>query len=100
MRHADGDSLSLCDRCGDDLFEAGIGWRGGPILERRIVIPPALLAWNNGTVQQLIRQIKQDQDHTQLPLLADALEEAGWTGPNLLKRLRAGDVRLIDLLPG
>ncbi len=52
------------------------------------------LGWNNGTVTAIARQIWSDafyiQDPSLLPLLADALEEAGYTNQDILSLLRKG----------
>ena len=38
---------------------------------------PAWLTWNNGTVRQLARRIRETGETVLMPILADALEEAG-----------------------
>jgi hypothetical protein len=42
------------------------------------------LTWNNGTVRQLARRIRETSETVLLPVLADALEEAGCTDATLL----------------
>jgi hypothetical protein len=42
-----------------------------------IAVSKAVLSWREGTVVKLARSIDQTQDWSQLPILADALEEAG-----------------------
>jgi hypothetical protein len=42
-----------------------------------LTVGKAVLAWQEGTVVKLARSIDQKQDWSQLPILADALEEAG-----------------------
>jgi hypothetical protein len=49
---------------------------------------PAWLAWNNGTVRQLAQRIRATGEGDLLPVLADALEEAGCTERALLERCR------------
>lgn len=61
-------------------------------------IPPTVLTWNNGAVGKAIRAIQQMRDWSQLPLLADMLEEAGYTGRNLLTRLRQQDASVLSYL--
>src|SRR6185437_6183983 len=54
----------------------------------RPTLPPAAFTWGNGTVPRLAQAI-EDQDRSQdLPILADALEEAGCTDPDILGHLR------------
>jgi hypothetical protein len=49
---------------------------------------PAWLTWNNGTVRQLAQHICTKGEFTLLPILADALDEAGCTETALLGRCR------------
>lgn len=51
-------------------------------------VDPAWLAWNNGTVRQLAGRIRETGEYVLLPVLADALEEAGCTDPALLAKCR------------
>lgn len=46
------------------------------------------LAWEGGTVVKLARGISDDRDFQRLPILADALEEAGGADQELLARVR------------
>jgi hypothetical protein len=49
------------------------------------------LAFNNHTVRDLVRSIR-DHEHTDaFPILADALQEAGCTNADLLVSCRTGD---------
>jgi anti-anti-sigma factor len=73
---------------------------GGPGLP-----DPAWLAWNGGTVGRLTRAIRDERAFDRLPLLADALEEAGCTDPDLLGHCRwpgshGGDCWVVGLLSG
>ena len=52
---------------------------------------PAWLAWNGGTVRQLARRIRETGETVLLPVLADALEEAGCTDAALLDHFRRPD---------
>jgi hypothetical protein len=68
-------------------------------------LDPAWLAWEGGTVCKLAEGIYQDQAFDRLPVLADALEEAGCTDESLLSHLRGGGPHArgcwaIDLLLG
>lgn len=51
-------------------------------------IDPAWLAWNNGAVRRIARTIAAEGCFDQLPVLADALEEAGCTDESLLRHCR------------
>jgi hypothetical protein len=53
-------------------------------------VNPAWLAWNGGTVRKLAQAIHEQSRFTDLPILADALEEAGCTAPALLAHARGG----------
>jgi hypothetical protein len=72
---------------GDVLGVPGLLWlRLGPA----VVIDPGWLHWNDGAVARLSRQIGDGRDHAALPVLADALEEAGCTDADLLRHCRSG----------
>jgi hypothetical protein len=63
------------------------------------------LAWNDGTIPKLAQAIYDDRAFDGLPMLADALEEAGCTNADILNHCRqpGEHVRgcwLIDLLTG
>ncbi len=54
---------------------------------------PAWLAWNGGTIVQLAQAAYNDREMLHgflkgVPLLADALEDAGCTEPSILQHLR------------
>ncbi len=51
-------------------------------------IDPAWLAWNEGVVAKIARTIYQEQTFNQLPVLADALEDAGCDEAEILNHLR------------
>jgi hypothetical protein len=51
-------------------------------------VEPAWLAWNGGTAAKLARSIYDDRAFDRLPLLADALEDAGCTDAAILGHLR------------
>jgi hypothetical protein len=51
-------------------------------------VAPALLAWQDGCVTRLARSIYRARTFDRLPILADALEEAGCTEASLLGHLR------------
>jgi hypothetical protein len=51
-------------------------------------IEPALLAWNDGAIPRLARAIYDERAFDRLPILADALEEAGCTDADILSHCR------------
>jgi uncharacterized protein YjbI with pentapeptide repeats len=53
-------------------------------------VDPRWLAWNNGAVGGLARTIDAEADFSLLPVLADALEEAGCTERAILDHCRSG----------
>jgi hypothetical protein len=76
--------------------DADRGLRGQAALLREIVgnpfqtwpSNPAWLRWQDGTVPMLARAIYSDHAFKRLPVLADALEDAGCTDAELLGHLR------------
>ncbi len=72
-------------------------------LFRPVVIDPAWLAWSDATVVRLARGIYDEGAFEQMPILGDALEEAGCADAIILDHCRQADghVRgcwLLDLL--
>jgi hypothetical protein len=72
---------------------------------RPVTLDPAWLAWNDGTIQKLAQAIYDDRAFDRLPVLADALEEAGCDNAEILNHCRqlGEHVRgcwLVDLLLG
>ncbi|MFO0879798.1 MAG: hypothetical protein U0840_20820 [Gemmataceae bacterium] len=68
-----------------------------------VKVDPAWLAWEGGIVPRLARGIAADGDFGSLPVLGDALEEAGCADPVILGHCRSakGDIPwswLVDLL--
>jgi hypothetical protein len=65
-----------------------------PTLWRLMKDPPvvdtAWLKWNGGTVKRLARSIDKEKSWSDLPILADALEDTGCSEPFLLDHLRQG----------
>jgi hypothetical protein len=55
---------------------------------RPVVLDPAWVTWKNGTLPDLARAIYDDRSFDQLPILADALEEAGCTNADILNHCR------------
>lgn len=83
-----------------EFLEHVRSWMGdeGPRL-----LDPRWLSWNGGVVRKLAQAIVAEQDWDRLPILADALEEAGCSNPELLEHCRAGEPHgeccwIIDIL--
>jgi hypothetical protein len=77
----------------------------GPLPFRPVTIAPAVLAWDVGTVGRIAEGIYDERASDRLPVLADALEEAGCTDGDLLGHLRgpgphARGCWAVDLLLG
>jgi hypothetical protein len=80
-----------------DLF--GNPFRPAPSLA------PAVLAWDKGTVPKLAAAIYEERVFDRLPILADALEDAGCTDAEVLTHCRSGGVHVrgcwvVDLVLG
>ena len=70
-----------------------------------VYLHPDWLAWNNGTVGQLAETIYEERRYQDLPVLADALEEAGCDDTEILDHLRGPGVHargcwVLDLARG
>jgi hypothetical protein len=77
----------------------------GSPFRSRPAVAPAWLAWDGGTVPRLARAAYDERAFERLPVLADALEEAGCTDADLLGHLRAARPHargcwVLDLLLG
>lgn len=89
------DETNACCWLLRDIF----GDRGYPVTINR-----ALLAWNGGTIPKLAHSIYEERRFEDLPILADALEEAGCTDQDILghcRQQKANHVRgcwVVDLL--
>jgi hypothetical protein len=59
----------------------------------------AVLAWNGGTVVKLAQSIYDDRAFDRLPILADALEEAGCTDQDILQHCRLPGVHVRGCWP-
>jgi hypothetical protein len=53
-----------------------------------LTVDPCLLGWNNGAVGRMAQAIYADRTFADLPILADALEEAGCEDRRLLDHCR------------
>jgi hypothetical protein len=68
-------------------------------------IPKAWLTWNDAIVPKIASEIYQDKTWSSMPILADALEDAGCDNVEILQHLREGGVHIrgcwaIDALMG
>jgi hypothetical protein len=61
---------------------------------RPVTVGPSWLSWNQGTVPRLARAIYAEQRFGDLPVLADALEEAGCDDREVLAHCREGGEHL------
>jgi hypothetical protein len=85
---------------GYEAYPVGILWElsiqadllrdifGNPF--RRVTVQPSWVQWKDGTVLHLARSIYEDRRFEDLPILADALEEAGCTDLDILGHCRSG----------
>jgi len=60
----------------------------GPLLFRAVSIDPGWLAWGEGRVPRLAQAIYEERCWEDLPVLADALEDAGCDNQDILSHLR------------
>ncbi len=57
---------------------------------RPVAIDPAWLAWNGGLVRKLAQSVYDERAFGRLPVLADALEDAGCADADILSHCRSG----------
>jgi hypothetical protein len=62
----------------------------GPLPFRSVNVQLSWVQWKDGAVLHLARSIYEDRKFEDLPILADALEESGCTGPDILGHCRSG----------
>ena len=60
----------------------------GPLPFRPVAIDPAALCWYGGSVVRLARRVYEERKFEWLPVLADALEEAGCQDKDILRHCR------------
>ncbi len=68
-------------------------------------LPLVVLAWNNSTAARIAQAIYEERAFDRLPVLADALEEAGCTDPDILSHCRSAGPHVrgcwvVDLILG
>src|SRR5262249_11881024 len=66
-----------------------LGDVAGHLLRPRLRLDPAWLAWEDGTVGRLARVVYDERRFDLLPILADALLDAGCSEPALVDHLRS-----------
>lgn len=89
----------------EEAFYSGLEWAAraaGPAARLRLlrdifgnpfrppVVRPAWLAWNDGTVRKLAAAVYENRRFEDLPILADALEEAGCDDAGMLAHCHGG----------
>jgi hypothetical protein len=72
---------------------------------RPVKLNPEWLTWNDGTVRRIAQTIYDERAFDRLPILADALEDAGCDNADILKHCRSGGEHVrgcwvVDLLLG
>ena len=77
----------------------------GPLPFRPVVVEPKRLSWNHRTVPAIALRIYEERAFHDLPILADALEDAGCTDADLLGHCRGPGPHVrgcwvVDLLLG
>jgi hypothetical protein len=77
----------------------------GPFLFHPLTVSPAVLTWNGGTIPKLAQAIYDERAFDRMPMLADALEEAGCTDADILAHCRSGHEHVrgcwvVDLILG
>jgi hypothetical protein len=60
----------------------------GPLLFRTVPLAESWLTWNNGTIPKLAQAVYEGRAFERLPILADALEEAGCDNADILSHCR------------
>ena len=72
---------------------------------RPAVVDPSWLTWNDGTIDRIVRPLHRELAFDRLPILADALEDAGCHNADILNHCRESGEHVrgcwvIDLLLG
>lgn len=87
-----------CDSPYRDSCVGKVEWPGRWLVDcvfgnpfRPVMVDPAWLAWNDGTVPQMARAIYEDRRFEDMPILADALEDAGCDDADMLRHCRSQD---------
>jgi hypothetical protein len=90
-------------QCDADLAVLLLEIFGNPF--RPVTLDPVWLTWHDGLLASMARQMYESRDFTDMPMLADALEEAGCTDQDILAHCRSGGEHVrgcwvVDLLLG
>ena len=77
----------------------------GPLPFHTVYINDEWLAWNDGTIPKIAQSVYEEGTFADLPILADALEEAGCTNADLVNHCRSGGPHVkgcwaVDLILG
>lgn len=80
--------LRLGDQVAVVLIDVAETSSGSAWVQASLPAYPAWLAWNGETVRQLARHIRGSGETNLLPVLADALEEAGCSDTAILEHCR------------
>jgi hypothetical protein len=96
LSQADGAECAAAVRSFHDVF-------GNPF--RPVVVDPPWLTWNDAAVRKLAQFIYDERRFADLPILADALEDAGCSDADILAHCRGGGEHVrgcwvVDLLLG
>jgi hypothetical protein len=92
--------VAVGDRIQADFLREVIG---NPF--RQVTLDPAWLSWNGGTVQRIAQAIYDERSFERMPIMADALEDAGCDNADILAHCRSGGEHVrgcwvVDLLLG
>ena len=63
---------------------------------RRARVDPAWLAWNDGTVVKIAQSIYTERRFEDMPILGDALEDAGCSDAEILGHLRGREAQRVQ----
>ena len=77
----------------------------GPLPFRPITLGPSWLTWHSGLLVSMARRMYDSRDFSDMPVLADALEESGCQDQDILRHCRSGGEHVrgcwvVDLLLG
>jgi hypothetical protein len=92
--------------CSELSWEQRISWLRDLFPYRQsLAADPSWLSWSNGTVPQLVREIRNERQYELMPILADALEDAGCHNADILGHCRGPGLHVrgcwvVDLLLG